>query len=82
MDLLPGEPRAVVPEGQSGPGVQADGDASVLPGGLAFFPQGDGVHPVLQQFPEEDIGAFVQVVGEDVQHPAQVDLEAEGFGGG
>ena len=62
-------------------GVQGDDDAAAGPGGLFFSPQGDGVDAVLEQLPEEDIGAFVEVVGEDIQHTAQVHLEAEGFGG-
>ena len=33
------------------------------------------VHAVLQQFPEEDVRAFIQVVGQHVQHTAQIYLK-------
>ena len=70
MDLLPGEAGPVVLKNQAGPRIQADGQTAAGPGGLAFFPQRNGVHSVLHQFPKKDIGAFIEVVGQDVQHPA------------
>ena len=78
VDLLLGEAGSVIPQHQLFPRGEGDGDAPSAPFRLAFFSQGDGVDAVLQQLPQEDIGTFIQVVGEDIQHPPKIHLEAEG----
>ncbi|MDQ0774235.1 hypothetical protein QF026_002701 [Streptomyces aurantiacus] len=42
---------------------------------LLGAPGGDGVHGVLQQFAQVDLGTGVEVMGEKVHEAAQVDLE-------
>lgn len=78
VDALLAEPRAVVPKNQAAARFHGDGDLSAVPVRLFLLPQGDGVHAVLQQFPEEHIRAFIQVVGQHVQHPAQIYLKMIG----
>ena len=68
VDALLAQPRAVVPENQAAARLHGDGDLTAGPARPVLLPQGDGVHAVLQQFPEEHIRAFIQVVGQ--QRPA------------
>ena len=70
VDALLAESRAVVPKNQAAARLHGDGDLPAGPVRLFLLPQGDGVHAVLQQLPEEYIRAFVQVVGQHIQHPA------------
>lgn len=50
--------------------------------GLVGVAGGDGVDGVLQQLADVDAGAGVEVVGEQVDEAAQVDLEVVGLGAG
>lgn len=68
-----GEPDAGVLHTQGAAlGVQAHGGRGV---GLLRPPGGDRVHGVLQQFAQVDLGAGVEVMGEQVHQTTQVDLE-------
>ncbi|GAA3094455.1 hypothetical protein GCM10020254_44510 [Streptomyces goshikiensis] len=63
----------------AGGGGQTDADPRA---GLVRLPGGDGVHGVLQQLADVDARAGVEVVGEQVDQAAQVDLEGAGGSGG
>ncbi len=74
-----GEPDAGVHHAQFAvPGVQPHGRRGVR---LFGAPGGDRVHGVLQQLAQIDLGAGVEVVGEEVDETAQIDLERMGRGG-
>ena len=78
VDALLAQARAVIPENQAAVRLHSDGDFSSVPIRLRLLPQGDGVHAVLQQLPEEHIRAFIQVVGQYIQHSAQIYLKMIG----
>ena len=75
VDALLAQSRAVVPKNQAAARLPGDGDLTAGPVWLFLLPQGDGVHAVLQQFTEEHIWVFIQVVGQRVQHPTQIYLK-------
>src|SRR5439155_8909396 len=85
VDLVLGQADAVVGEdegrrlGAAAAGY-LEGDLALV-GGLEVGAGADGVHAVLQQLAQEDLGTAVEVVGQQVDDATQVDLELVVHGG-
>ena len=75
MDSFLGQTCPIVPKDKLLARLDGNRDAPTVPTGLLLFAQGDCVHSVLQKLPYKNIGAFIQMVGQDIQHTAKIDLK-------
>ena len=80
VDLLFRQAEPVVAEHERGRGAVSAGDQLEVDGAgetrLDSLPGTDGVHRILEQFPDENVRATVEVVGEEIDDSPQVDLKS------